>query len=68
MPAKPNSPLRFPYAVTPDAAACPVDLKPTGERRIRRGVEIYTFRDKEIATKDVYRKLITTDALDATAI
>lgn len=31
-------------------------LRATGEQREQRGVEIYTFKDGRIATKDVYRK------------
>jgi hypothetical protein len=31
-------------------------VRATGEAREQRGVEIYTFRDGKLATKDVYRK------------
>jgi hypothetical protein len=30
-------------------------LRRTGERRARRGVEIYTFENGEMAIKDVHR-------------
>ncbi len=31
-------------------------VRATGERREQRGVELYTFKDGKIASKDVYRK------------
>jgi hypothetical protein len=31
-------------------------VRASGERREQRGVEVYTFRDGLLATKDVYRK------------
>ena len=34
-------------------------MRKTGEQREQRGVECYTFRDGKLATKDVYRKPIT---------
>jgi ketosteroid isomerase-like protein len=34
-------------------------LRATGEAREQRGIESYTFRDGQLATKDVYRKPIT---------
>ena len=37
---------------------CRVDEieRETGDRRTQRGVELYSFQDKKIAMKDVYRK------------
>jgi ketosteroid isomerase-like protein len=39
---------------------CRIDetVRATGELRHQRGVELYTFRDGKISTKDVYRKPI----------
>jgi ketosteroid isomerase-like protein len=34
-------------------------VRATGEAREQRGIESYTFRDGQLATKDVYRKPIT---------
>jgi len=34
-------------------------VRATGEAREQRGIEAYTFRDGQLATKDVYRKPIT---------
>lgn len=34
-------------------------LRATGEAREQRGIEVYTFGDGKLATKDVYRKPIT---------
>jgi ketosteroid isomerase-like protein len=33
-------------------------VRPTGERRAQRGIELYRFRDGKLAVKDVYRKPI----------
>jgi ketosteroid isomerase-like protein len=35
-------------------------VRATGEQREQRGIEHYTFRNRMLATKDVYRKPITT--------
>jgi hypothetical protein len=34
-------------------------VRATGEAREQRGIEVYTFGDGKLATKDVYRKPIT---------
>lgn len=34
-------------------------LRAGGERREQRGIETYTFRDGKLATKDVYRKPVS---------
>jgi ketosteroid isomerase-like protein len=34
-------------------------VRETGEQREQRGIERYTFRDGKLATKDVYRKPVT---------